>query len=181
MARVEWDREHKVALQHIEDHWDEPQPTGTTRAETADTEWVDVVDDYPEDYLPQFHGLLGPNVEFYESEDGTVHRRWPSADFSEESIREAVALRVIRDAADVLHLTDQVVLEAMEKGNSVPIEVTSARDAVREKRVKDIQTVTRSPVERVVDFVVDFDELRARNRDAMMNSRRPPHTPGGGR
>lgn len=172
-ARVEWDRAHKVALQYREDHWDEPVPTGTTRSETAETEWVDVEDDLPEDYLPQFHGLLGPNVEFYESDDGSVHRRWPNADFSEDRVREAVAMRVVREAADVLHLTDQIVLEAMEKNEPIPLDVSRARDEARSKRVSDIQVAEEAGIEKVVDFVPDYDDLREKSRDAMMNSQRP--------
>lgn len=181
MARVEWDRVNKVALQYIEDHWAEPQPTGTTRSPTADTVWVDVIDDFPDDYLPQFHGLLGDRSDFYEAADGSIHRRWPDADFSEPRIRDAVSMRVIREAADTLHLTDQVVIEAMERNDPVPLDVKSARDATRSRREANIRTAVSSAIQQVIDFVPDYDDLRQRGQDAMMNARRPqpdrPHPP----
>lgn len=158
-TRVEWDITNKVALRVMEDHWNSPQATGTTRAPEAVTEWRDIQEDYPVGYLPQYPELMGNEARFYEDDAGVVHREWVNSDFSEDAVRSSVTGRVVQEARRILAATDHLVVEAMEKGEPVSPDVTALREAIRARRDQDTLALVSAPIAQVIDHLPDFTDL----------------------
>lgn len=136
---------------------DDPQPgqhgsgfTGANRTTGAKTTWYPLSVDYPEDYVPRFPHLLGPGI--MTLEEGTVHHRFPQADFSERAVRGALVDEVKRTTGQALAQSDWYVIRKFETGEPIPDEVKIERLQIRAQGKAQQQAARAAAPSDLLDF-----------------------------
>lgn len=137
-----------------------------------DTRWVDMVVEYPEDYEPEHHALLGrQSIYSYDQDEDIARQTFPDADFSPDAIRASLISRVNETAAQELHRTDWYVVRFVETGDAVPEDVQSERNSIRE-RVHHWKTlINRASEAELPDFKVDFNGQKQEPQDVLIAAR----------
>lgn len=124
--------------------------TGADRTTGAETTWYPLEVEYPDDYVPRFPHLLGPGR--MTLEDGTVHHRFPEADFSEKAVRSALVDEVKRVTRYALAETDWYVIRQLETGEPAPADVSADRVRIRAAGKSKQQQVRQAAPSELLDF-----------------------------
>jgi hypothetical protein len=86
---------------------------------------------HPEDFIARFPNLLGRSV-FEMQPDGRVLQTFPESDFSVAKVREELVAAVKLGAGRELAKTDWYIVRKAELGTSIPDDVTTLRQKIRD-------------------------------------------------
>lgn len=137
-----WDRTYLTVIALMPDDADPYNVISTGTLEQADslTEWIEVVSDYPDDYIPDYPELLGFST-LSLGEDERIHRQFPTADFSAESLRKIMLDKIDHEREFALAPTNQFVIDNLESGVDIPTEVVEARQLTRDAADAAVQQI----------------------------------------
>lgn len=127
-----WDKTYLtlIALMPNDDEPYNVHPTGSLEQPDSITEWIEIITEYPNDYIPEHPELLGFST-ITMGEDGRLRRQFPNADFSSDNLRNLMLDKIDRDLEFALAPTNQYVINALELDEDVPVRIDEARTSVR--------------------------------------------------
>lgn len=158
-----WDDTNKVAIAFRQDGSEETYETGELAAPGTEPVWVEVVDELPDDYLPDYPELLGPAVMDME-DDGKVHRYFPDYDFSVDRVRQVVMDRIDDDLFAALMDTDSLVVREVETGEAVPPQIAQQRSTARNAARAAKERAAVMPKDKLPDFTWEVPTTRRTRR-----------------
>jgi hypothetical protein len=151
---AEWDPTTGNVVQIKNDDYQAGQTaggyTGAERTTGSATTWYPLEVEYPEEYVPRFPELLGPGT--MTLEDGVVYHRFPTANYSERAVREALVAEVKKVTGNALSQTDWYIIRQFETAEPVPEAVATARLRIRALGQSRQQAVRDASPSDLLDF-----------------------------
>ena len=159
---AKWDDTYGRVVSIIEDgdSFEQQKFTGVGEMPDSQTRWLELIYEYPDNYIPEYPELLGPYTIQLSPEGDLLYAKFPQEGYTPENVRAVIKDKIHIDLRRALEDTNFYILNSLETGAIVPEEVLVGRNAAREAAETALSELENLADDLLPDFTWDIPQTR---------------------